>query len=75
MRRTSSLIPSGEEDWSVHYVGFASGGWSETAVAGIEDVVYEEKAARARRKWQAVGVQLVDLPRIDADLARWSEDL
>ncbi|HID54803.1 MAG TPA: ATP-binding protein [Anaerolineae bacterium] len=75
VRRTSSLIPSGEEDWSVHYVGFASGGWSETAVAGIEDVVYEEKAARARRKWQAVGVQLVDLPRIDADLARWSEDL
>lgn len=71
VRRTTSLIPSGEEDWSVYYVGFASGGWQDTAVAGAESIVYEEKAARARRKWQAAGVRLVDLLQLDADLARW----
>jgi len=70
VKRTSAIIPKGEEDWQVYFVGFAAGGWTETAVAAASSVIVEDKT---RRKWQAMGVRLVDLAQIDDDLARWSE--
>lgn len=72
VRRTSSIIPTGEEDWSVYYVGFAAGGWLPDVQAEVEASLHDEKASRARRKWQPSGLRLVDLERLDADLTRWS---
>lgn len=75
VQRTSATIPIGEEDWSVYYIGFAAGGWSEKAQTQAKTVVLEDKAGRARRKWQPVGIRLIDLATVDADLARWSAAL
>jgi hypothetical protein len=70
VKRASAIIPKGEEDWQVYFVGFAAGGWTETAVAEAGSVIIDDKA---RRKWHAVGVRLVDLAQIDDDLAAWSD--
>jgi len=74
VRRTSSIIPTGEEDWSVYYVGFAAGGWLPDVQAEVEASLHDEKASRARRKWQPSGLRLVDLEKLDADLTRWSTE-
>jgi hypothetical protein len=74
LRRTSSIIPTGEEDWSVYYVGFAAGGWLPGVQEEIEAALHDEKASRARRKWQPTGVRLVNLGGLDADLTRWTEE-
>lgn len=73
VRRTSSIIPIGEEDWSVYYVGFSASGWHHEAMADVDAAIHDDKASRARRKWQPVGVRLVDLETLDTDLARWSK--
>jgi uncharacterized protein len=73
VKRTSAIIPKGEDDWQVYFVGFAAGGWTETAVAEAKSVIVEDNAGRARRKWQAAGVRLVDLAQIDDDLANWAD--
>ncbi len=73
VKRTTAIIPKGEEDWQVYFVGFAANGWTETAVAEVHTVILDDKVGRARRKWQAVGIRLLDLNEIDADLERWSE--
>lgn len=73
VRRTSSIAPRGEE-WQVYYIGFAAGGWTEEAQACAETVVTEGAGSRARRKWQAVGVRLIDLAELDSDLTRWSSE-
>lgn len=72
VRRTSSIIPTGEEDWAVYYVGFASGGWTEQAQAEVAALALEDKAGRTRRKWRLAGARLVDLAGVDADLKRWA---
>ncbi|MCZ7668746.1 MAG: DUF234 domain-containing protein [Chloroflexi bacterium] len=73
VKRTSAIIPKGEEDWQIYFVGFAAGGWTETAVAEANAVIVDDKVGRARRKWQATGIRLVDLDTIDEDLERWSD--
>jgi hypothetical protein len=70
VKRASAIIPKGEEDWQVYFVGFAAGGWTETAVSEADSVIVDDKT---RRKWHATGVRLVDLAQIDDDLAAWSD--
>ncbi|MCP5096939.1 MAG: ATP-binding protein [Chloroflexi bacterium] len=71
VRRTSSIIPDGEE-WSVYYVGFSAAGWTSEAIAEAEEVVMSGRAGRGRKKWHPVGIRLLDLEQLDADLAKWS---
>lgn len=70
VKRTASIIPD-DEEWSVYYVGFSSTGWTETAVSEAEAVAQAGASNRGRKRWQSVGVQLVDLQRLDEDMARW----
>ena len=70
VRRTPSIIPD-DEEWSVYYVGFSAAGWTETAVLEAESVASAGASNRGRKQWQSVGVQLVDLQRLDEDMARW----
>jgi AAA+ ATPase superfamily predicted ATPase len=71
VRRTSAIIPKGEEDWQVYFLGFASGGWSDTAVSEANTIIGDDKTGRSRRKWQAAGIRLLNLAEVDADLERW----
>ncbi len=69
LRRTSSIVPD-KEVWSVYYVGFSAAGWNAEAQAGASALVEHYRPGRA--KWQAVGVRLLSLEDVDADLARWT---
>ncbi|MCA9962290.1 MAG: ATP-binding protein [Anaerolineales bacterium] len=73
VKRTPSIIPTGDEDWKVYYIGFAAGGWTENATTRAEAIIADDKL-RGRRKWQPIGVRLVDLETLDADFDRWSGD-
>ena len=70
LRRTSSVIPD-KEPWSVYYVGFSASGWNEEAHANADSMVKEYRPGRA--KWQSVGIRLLSLEDVDADLARWTD--
>ncbi len=70
LRRTSAVIPD-KESWSVFYVGFSATGWNEQAHAEATALVDNYRPGRA--KWQAVGVRLLSLEDVDADLARWTK--
>jgi AAA+ ATPase superfamily predicted ATPase len=72
VRRTSSLLAAGEENWRVYYIGFASSGWSEAAMREAEALVSAEKTGRGRRKWHAQGIRFVDLNALDKDLTEWT---
>jgi AAA+ ATPase superfamily predicted ATPase len=63
-----SLIPR-DEPWRVYYLGFASGGWSRDALDLADRLV---RSGKAEHNWRVEGVQLLDLARVDADMARWS---
>ena len=70
LRRTSTVVPD-KEAWSVYYVGFAAGGWNQAAHDSAENLVMNYRPGRA--KWQSVGIRLLSLEDVDADLARWTD--
>jgi uncharacterized protein len=68
LNQTASVVPK-KGQWSVYYVAFSSAGWTEQAMTGASRMT--ERNGRGKN-WQAVGVRLVDLDQLDADLRRWS---
>ena len=68
-KKTAHIVPAGGETWSVYYVAFSAGGWTEQAWARSGQLI--EEFGR-RRRWQPVGIRLMDLQEVDADLIRWS---
>jgi hypothetical protein len=62
-------LPKTGAPWSVFYVAFSSRGWTDRAKEGALRLV---KDAGRRRRWRPVGVRLLDLDTVDADLIRWS---
>ena len=71
VRRTSSIIPD-DEEWFVYFVGFSSNGWTTEASAQAIEVVKNARAGRGRKRWQSKGIELVDLNKIDLDIAEWT---
>ena len=74
VKRTSSVLPD-DENWSVYYLLFSSQGWTKTSWNQAEEIVSASKSGRGTRKWHPVGVKLLDLAQVDADLLRWSASL
>jgi AAA+ ATPase superfamily predicted ATPase len=69
VRNTSAILPKSGAPWSVFYVAFSSRGWTDRAKEGALRLV---RNAGRRRRWRPVGVRLLDLDTVDADLIRWS---
>lgn len=65
-RDVITMLPKGK--WSVYFVGFSSSGWLDTLT--VDDLLQE--AAKVSRKWDPVGVRLLDVNEVDADLYRWA---
>jgi uncharacterized protein len=76
VEKTSTLVPKDEGHWSVYYMGFASAGWSEHASEMANELANGHHATPEKAggdNWRAVGVRLLDLAQVDADLLRWSQ--
>ncbi len=69
IRKTSQIVPKKSDSWSIYYVIFSAGGWTKEAKSRAEEVM---KEASRRRRWQPVGIRLIDLKEVDSDLVRWS---
>jgi hypothetical protein len=59
-----------EGEWTVYYLGFAQSGWSEEAQEFAREL---SGAGVTGENWQSVGIRLLDLEQVDADLSRWSK--
>ncbi len=64
--KTAEIVPR-QGRWQVYYLGFARGGWTPAATDFARELVHG-----AGDHWQVAGIQLLDLDRVDADLARWT---
>ena len=53
----------------MYYLGFARSGWTE---ATRDFTRRMQREMPAGRNWRAVGMDLVDLRRLDSDLERWT---
>ena len=69
VKKTTFIVPAGSDAWSVYYVIFSSGGWTDKARAQAGRLVAD---MGRRRRWRAAGIRLMDLQEVDADLVRWS---
>ncbi|MGD2077658.1 MAG: ATP-binding protein [Chloroflexota bacterium] len=69
IKKTSSVVPTGEEGWSVYFVVFSASGWADKVRSEAERLV---RVLSQRRRWRAAGIRLLDLEEVDADLVRWS---
>ena len=66
--RTSDALPK-KGSWSVYYLGFSAGGWTEDAPDLIEKMIDRNGSGK---NWRSTGFKLLDLDQVDADLRRWS---
>lgn len=71
VQKTATIVPKSEQMWSVYYVVFSARGWTKEAQRQAEKAIVEGQPGR-RKRWQPVGVRLIDLEELDADLIRWS---
>lgn len=69
VQKTAEFVPS-EGRWRVYYLGFARGGWLNEAQSFAKTF---GKAKEQGENWQAVGMSLLDLSRVDQDLKEWSK--
>ncbi|MCA9932554.1 MAG: ATP-binding protein [Anaerolineales bacterium] len=68
VRQTDLVVPDGEEDWTVYYLGFSSAGWLPDTEATIARYAQERQHGKP---WHYAGIRLVDLAEVDSDLYRW----
>jgi uncharacterized protein len=69
IRKTAEFVPP-EGRWRVYYLGFARGGWRPEAKSFANSF---PAGAIHGDNWQAVGMLLLDLNRVDTDLREWSQ--
>lgn len=69
VQKTADVIPA-KGQWTVYYLGFARAGWTETAQTFARETATQSMVGR---NWQVKGMQLLDLPQVDADLVRWAD--
>ena len=70
IQKASAMLPKNDVQWQVYFIPFSGGGWTAEAYAKAEQIL-ASRASRSRR-WQPMGIELVDLERVDADLWSWS---
>jgi uncharacterized protein len=61
-----TMLPKGK--WSVYFVGFSASGWLDTLT--VDDLLAE--AAKVSKRWEPIGLRLLDVNEVDADLFRWT---
>lgn len=66
--RTTAILPD-EEVWQVYYLIFASNGWLPEVLNSSEHMAHHLSVGK---RWVVIGLQLLDLEKVDSDLARWS---
>jgi hypothetical protein len=70
VQKTATIVPKNEQMWSVYYVVFSAQGWTEEAKQQAEEMIAD--GVGRRKRWHPVGIKLIDLAELDADLIRWS---
>lgn len=71
LQKTSIMVPKTNQTWSVYYVLFSASGWTAEARELAAQPTPDSQTSR-RKRWQSVGIRLVDLEELDEDLMRWS---
>lgn len=71
IEKTILIVPEEDEQiWQVYYVGFSAAGWADGVLENSQRLA--ESKANGKHKWQSMGVRLLSLDDVDADLQRWS---
>ena len=65
----AKLAVPDKEDWQVYFLGFSKSGFTRQAEEFAQAIA---KARPAGSRWAIAGCLLVDLPRLDRDLAEWA---
>jgi hypothetical protein len=68
VEKTVALAP-GEGQWRVYYFGFARSGWTPEARQYAAEYT---QAEHQKANWRVMGMELLDLNRVDSDLAEWT---
>jgi AAA+ ATPase superfamily predicted ATPase len=71
-KKTPLVTSSREGDWTVYYVLFSANGWTKEARQEATRINAAQTAGRGKKKWPTIGLRLLDLAEVDADLTRWS---
>jgi AAA+ ATPase superfamily predicted ATPase len=66
--KTPDIVPK-KGKWSVYYLGFAHGGWTGEAMTFAGSLA---QSRESKANWRTVGMRLLDLAQVDADLVRWT---
>jgi len=69
IRKTPSIVPKKDGLWSIYYTLFSAKGWTDEAKQQAENILAE---ASRRKRWQSVGIRLLSLEEVDADMLHWS---
>lgn len=67
VQKTGPLLPK-KGKWSVYYLGFSANGWTKKAQEKAEKIIHNKNG----KKWQPLGIRLLDLEEVDSDLTRWA---
>jgi AAA+ ATPase superfamily predicted ATPase len=67
MAKTSEIVPK-SGSWRIYYLGFSRSGWTQNAHAFADKF---SDAGYQGENWDAVGMTLLDLERVDWELAAW----
>ena len=66
--KTPEIVPK-NGSWRVYYLGFSRVGWTKAAQTFADE--FSDKGVQGEN-WDAVGMTLLDLDRIDRDLSAWT---
>jgi AAA+ ATPase superfamily predicted ATPase len=70
--KTDQIVPK-RGQWQVLYIYFARNGWTDAAKSFAEDK--SNLVTPAGANWQTVGVKLLNLPQVDSDFHRWTQNV
>lgn len=71
IEKTHLVIPEMDDrEWQVYYIGFSAAGWEEGVEAASEQLAASK--TKSQGKWRSMGVRLLDLETVDANLQQWS---
>ncbi|MCA9969342.1 MAG: ATP-binding protein [Anaerolineales bacterium] len=68
----NTMLPKDNEVWRVYVTMFSANGWTDEAREQARRLLADAAAGRGRRRWISLGIRLLDLATVDADLAQWS---
>lgn len=75
LRRAAHALPRRDDDDDepppVYFVAFSKAPWTAEARAKAEQLI-DAAAGKGKKRWQPLGIRLLDLEQVDRDLAEWS---